>query len=273
MTLVKEQPQGAEELAHATGSFWWTDLATTDPVTAKEFYGALFGWQFDDVPVGEAMTYSMAMLKGQHVAAISGMNQQMRDEGVLPHWTSYLTVDDVDAATVRAMELGGTVLAEPFDVMDAGRMSLVTDPTDATLALWQTTGHPGAGLVNEHGTLTWNELATRDPEAAEAFYGGLVGWTSEKQQAGTMAYTSFTNPVNKRLAAGMVHMNEQWAGIPPHWMVYFAVDDVDETVNLAERIGGRVAVPPTDIPNVGRFALVVDPTGGHFSVITFTAKA
>jgi predicted enzyme related to lactoylglutathione lyase len=155
------------------GSFCWIDLGTTDVEGAKAFYGGLLGWQFEDLPAPEG-SYTMCRLRGRDVA---GIHRHAEEEGT--GWSSNVSVGDLDRATARARELGAEVLAEPFEVPGAGRTAVLRDPAGAVVSLWQAGGHAGAGLVNEVGAWSWNELVTPDLDRARAFYGELVGWTSE----------------------------------------------------------------------------------------------
>src|ERR687895_28174 len=116
-----------ERSSHAAGTFSWTDLATPDPEAAKRFYGELFGWEFDDQPMpGDAGDYSMGMKDGGVVAALYRAREDQP-----PAWASYVTVESADSTATKAGEVGGTLFGEPFDVMDAGRMALIQDPSGA----------------------------------------------------------------------------------------------------------------------------------------------
>lgn len=251
--------------SYAPGTFSWIDLNTTDAGGAKDFYGKLFGWTFEDMPAGEAGTYTMFRLDGNDTAGMSEMGSDQQAQGMPPNWLSYVTVADINASAERVKSLGGTMMMEPFDVMDVGRMGIVQDPTGAFFAIWEARSHIGARVVNEPGSLSWNELATPDSDKARDFYTGLFGWTAQAQQMPHMVYTTFLN--GERMNGGMVQMGEDMAGIPPHWMVYFAVEDCDASVKLAESLGGGVHIPPTDIPQTGRFSVIQDPQGAAFAVI------
>src|SRR3954469_13699672 len=219
-----------ERTSHTHGTFSWVDLGTTDQDAAKSFYSGLFGWDYDDNPAGEGVVYSMAKLGDKHVAAISPQMQQEREMGVPPHWNNYVTVDDIDAVAGRVGELGGQLSMPPFDVMEAGRMAVVMDPTGAVVMLWQAGQHPGATLVNAPGAFCWNELATRDPGSAEAFYSALLGWEFSRSEEGDPngpPYWMIKN--DEGWNGGMLGMGDAFpAEIPPHWGVYFAVDSVSE---------------------------------------------
>jgi predicted enzyme related to lactoylglutathione lyase len=255
-----------EMTEYKPGTFSWIDLATTDADGAKKFYQKLFGWSTTDNPAGPDMVYTMAELGGKPVAALYQQGAEQQSQGIPPHWLSYVTVANAAETAEKAKSLGGNVLMDAFDVMEAGRMALIQDPTGATFAIWQPQQHIGAHLVNEYGALIWNELATTDKNVATDFYTKLFGWSSQTQEMPSGPYTSFMN--GESMAAGMLEMTEEWGNIPPHWMVYFGTDDCDATVATAKELGGTILVDPTDIPSVGRFAVLQDPQGAAFSVIT-----
>lgn len=252
-----------EMTAYTPGTFCWIDLGTSDAAAAKKFYSELLGWQAVDMPAGPDMIYTMFQIDGKDVA---GMYQQGQDEqGIPPHWNSYVSVASVEEIAAKAKSLGGTVMVEPLDVFESGRMTVVQDPTGAVVAAWQPQRHIGAQLVNQPGTLCWNELATRDWQKAAEFYTQLFGWTAQTQPMAGTEYTVFSN--GDRMAAGMIQMTPEWGDIPPHWMVYLTVTDCDASAEKVTALGGKVLVPPTDIPDMGRFAVVQDPQGAAFSFI------
>jgi predicted enzyme related to lactoylglutathione lyase len=255
-----------EMKVYKPGTFCWTDLSTTDPEAAKKFYQNLFGWHTVDTPAGPDMVYTMAELEGKPVAALFQQGAEEQSQGIPPHWVSYVSVANAAETATKAQSLRGTVLVGPFDVMDAGKMAVIQDPTGAVLSAWEPRAHSGAGLVNQHGTLIWNELATRDADTAAQFYMKLFDWDSQTQDMPTGPYTSFLN--GDRMAAGMLKMTEEWGDMPPHWMVYFGADDCDAVAAKAKELGGEVLVPPRDIPSVGRFAVLQDPQGAAFSIIS-----
>lgn len=250
---------------YTPGTFSYAELATSDAAAARAFYTGLFGWEVDEIPMGEHGSYYMFRL-GSHVTAAMHQVGPEQAAGVPPHWGSYVTVASVDGSAARAAELGGTVLMAPFDVMDAGRMAVVRDPTGAVFSLWEARGHPGAQVLDEPGALCWNELATGDTERARDFYTGLFGWTPQEQDMGSMTYTTFMRGGER--AGGMYAITPEMAGMPPSWMVYFAVEDVDASTAHARELGAQVHVEPADIPGVGRFAMMADPQGAMLSLIT-----
>lgn len=250
---------------HAPGTFCWTDLAAHDNEGAKAFYTALFGWTVEDMPYGEGPNevYSMFSRGGHHVGASYTMDETQRSQGVPPAWLSYVAVESADRSAARAAELGGTVLAEPFDVLDSGRMALIADPGGAVLGLWEPRAHPGFGVRDEIGSLCWTELATRDVDRARDFYTGLFGWGTQEMDTG-IQYTMFT--LGEGMAGGMYTLPPDLE-MPVSWTPYFAVEDADATGERARELGGTVLMGPDDIPDIGRFVLLQDPQGALFYAI------
>jgi predicted enzyme related to lactoylglutathione lyase len=251
-----------ERTSYAQGTPNWVDLQTSDMNAAKAFYSGLFGWSYDDQSMPDGGVYSMAMLRGHQVAAIAPQPPEMSAAGVPPMWNTYLAADSVDDAVARVEAAGGKVAMAPFDIMDAGRMAFVMDPSGAAVALWQAGQHIGATLVNEPGTVTWNELITTDP-GVTAFYDDVLGLTaSAMDMGGGSPYTVFEaggQPVGGTAAP-------QMPGVPNHWHVYFEVADADAAAAKARELGGSVVAEPFDIP-VGRMAVLGDPQGAVFSII------
>lgn len=247
------------------GTFCWVELGTTDGEAAKKFYTELFGWDFTDSPIGPGMVYTMLKQDGKDVGALYQMPPEMTSNGVPPHWMSYVSVQSADETAAQAKELGATLMKEPFDVFEVGRMGVVQDPTGAMFALWQAGTHKGASIVNVPNSLCWNELATSDTETAGNFYAGLFGWGKNVQQMGPMTYTSFMN--GDRPAGGMYKPTPEMGNIPPHWLPYFAVGDADAMVKKAESLGAKTCAPLMDIPDTGRIAILQDPQGAAFAII------
>jgi uncharacterized protein len=241
-----------ERDAYAAGTFCWTDLGTTDAAAAREFYTGVLGWEAVEMPANDdGAMYVMFQVGGRDVAALYEMGEEEREQ-LAPHWSSYVSVADVDALSRRAGELEATVLAEPFDVMDSGRMAVVRDPTGALLHLWQPAGHIGAGRVNEPGCMAWNELATPDPGRAREFYRALLGWEAEADAAG---YATLRN--GGAVNGGMRPLRD---GEAPAWLVYFTVASLDEAAEHVHGGGGEIVVEPGD-GAAGRIAIVRDPQG------------
>jgi predicted enzyme related to lactoylglutathione lyase len=250
-----------ERTSYTPGTFCWTDLATTDQPAAKEFYGALFGWEAEDMPVGDGVFYSMMRLDGKDVAAIAPQPQQQRDAGVPPTWNSYVSVEDADAAVARAAELGGTAHAPAFDVLEAGRMAVLQDPQGAFFMVWQPRNHFGAALVNAPGALSWNELASPDIDASTRFYGGLFGWTFEEVPGMEQRYLSIKN----RGATNGGIREPSPPDAPPHWLVYFGAEEIDAALARVAELGGTKLAGPIDI-GIAKFGVVQDPQGATFAL-------
>ena len=242
--------------SYPNGTFCWIDLGTSDTDGAKAFYAGLFGWDLEDVPAGEGSTYTICRLQGRDVA---GIHRHTVDEGT--GWSSSISVDDVDAATATARELGGTVLTEPADLPGVARMAQIADPGGAAVVLSQPRGHIGAGLVNEVGAWGWNELVSPGLDAAKAFYADLFGWKAD-DIPGPIPRTSFSLG---ELLIGGGHVPSPQEGEAARWTVSFMVADADQSVAQVERLGGSVLLPPMDIP-IGKFSIVADPAGAAFTV-------
>jgi hypothetical protein len=251
-----------ERTSYTQGTPSWVDLPTTDQDAAKAFYAGVFGWTYDDQPMGEGAVYSIAKVRGLDVAAISPQPAEMAAAGAPPMWGTYITVDSADDAAAKVGAAGGKVLMEPMDVMNAGRMVLAMDPGGAMVAFWQANEHIGARLVNEPGSLAWNELITTDPSAAK-FYEQVAGMTTSVQDMGEgQPYTVFQ--AGEAMVGGTTP--PMMEGVPNHWHVYFSVGDADATVAKIAELGGTILVPPFDTP-VGRIAVAQDPQGAVFSIL------
>ena len=242
--------------SYAPGTFCWADLGTTDADAAKQFYTSVFGWEAVDTAVGDEGTYTMFRLDGSDVAALYELDEEQRAT-LTPHWSSYVSVEDVDAVVPRVRDLGGEVLAEPFDVEQAGRTAAVRDPTGATLHLWQPREQLGASLVNDPGCMVWNELASPDPARARDFFAELLGWTVEPEESGYGVIR-----LNGALNGGIRPPQD---AEPTHWLVYFTVGSCDDAIAAIREAGGGVIAGPFDTP-VGRVAAVGDPQGAAFAL-------
>lgn len=244
------------------GTPCWIDLGTPDQDAAGEFYGGLFGWEAEQDPRPEAGGYTMFTLRGKYVAAASPPQQ----EGIPPHWTTYIASDDVDETAARVRDAGGTVLADPFDVFDSGRMAVAQDPTGAIFGVWQAGTHHGAQLANEPGSFQWNECETRDVGAAEEFYKAVFGYGVEQMDMGQEEPYRLFMLGDHRVAGLFKITPEMGDEVPPNWMAVFSVADCDAAAAKATEVGGEVLYGPQDIP-VGRFAVLQDSTGAVFQVV------
>lgn len=248
----------------APGSFCWHELSTRGADGARSFYSALMGWgvETDETPMGPYHKWTHA---GGEFGAMYDMVGPMF-EGVPPHWMPYVLVTSVDESVARAKELGATILMEPMDATDAGRLAVLQDPTGAHVSLWEAKSHAGSTVDGtQAGVPIWTELATRDLDAAVAFYTGLFGWRAERKADGPMPYTEWWD--GDQCRGGMMEITPEMGEAPPHWLTYFSVDDCDACTSKAEALGADVCVPAFDIPGVGRMAVITDPQGATFAVI------
>ncbi len=250
---------------HQPGTFSWIDLATTDLEAAKKFYTALFGLKTADTPMGPDMVYTMLILKDKPVAALYQLNKEQQEQGMQPHWDSYVTVESVDKTVEKAKALEGTVLQEPVEVSGSGRMGIIQDPTGAVLALWEPKKEIGSHFKNIPGSLCWNELMTTDTEKAKTFFTRLFDWGSHTSEMINITYTAFLQ--DETPVAGMYKIPPEMAGVPSHWLPYFAVADCDQSFAKAQEMGATVLKPPTDIPGTGRFSVLQDPQGAAFAIL------
>jgi predicted enzyme related to lactoylglutathione lyase len=252
-----------EVIAYATGQPTWADVTTTDVSAAAVFYGGLFGWEAQTDPRPEAGGYTMFTIGGKAVAAAS--RPPPGQEDVPPHWTVYLASDDVDGTAARVQEAGGVVHLEPFDVLDAGRMTVAADPSGAVFGVWQARGHIGAQLAKEPGTLNWAEVQTHDRGAAQPFYERVFGYAAETIDMGGDEYVVFS--VGDTPVAGLVQIRADWGEMPSTWSAVFQVPDCDAAVARVQEAGGTLYHGPAELAGTGRFAVVADPWGAAFQVI------
>jgi uncharacterized protein len=255
---MQEAPQ------YKPGNFCWIELGTTDAGAAKTFYKEVFGWDYFDAPMGPDMVYTLININGKEIGGLYQLTSEMLAHQIPAHWLSYVAVDNADNATAQATAAGATVMKGPFDVPEAGRMSVIQDPTGAVFAVWQDKGNAGSAVNRDVGSFCWNELGTNDTQKAADFYSTLFGWAREAFP-GPMEYTIFKN--GEEGIAGMYEITPEMGPVPPHWLVYFAVDDCDASVQKATDAGGGVIKPAEDIPGVGRFAILRDPASAVFAVL------
>jgi len=267
----------------------WVDTSRPDPEAVLPFYGGLFGWEFEDVmPEGSDGAYFTGRIRGGDVAAVGSI-----PDGAPPMamWNTYVWVENADEAAAKARDAGGAVAMEPFDVMGAGRMAVLTDPEGAAFCVWQAKSHKGAKVVNEHGSLNFNGLATRDPEGAKMFYGAVFGWKTLALPDALMwtlpGYGDHLEESSPGLREQMAQMGapegfidvvaavnpiaDEEPDTPAHWSVTFAVDDADATAAKASELGGEVVAGPFDAPWT-RMAVIEDPHGATFIASQFVLE-
>jgi predicted enzyme related to lactoylglutathione lyase len=241
----------------------WVDLGSPDVESSSRFYNQLFGWRSQDLGE-EAGHYTMFFQDGKMVAAVGPLQSQ----GQPPAWSTYIATTNADETARKVTEAGGKVLVPPFAVMDQGTMGVFADPGGAVFSVWQPAAHKGAELSNTPVSFCWNELATRDIDAARAFYTRVFPWAAKvNDMPDGGKYIEWQ--VEGRSVAGGTTMGQMYPpDVPPHWLVYFAVASTDDTVKRAQGLGAKVLAPAMDIPQ-GRFAVLSDPQGAAFAVFQF----
>jgi predicted enzyme related to lactoylglutathione lyase len=268
----------------------WVDTSQPDPEAAVAFYRGLFGWDFEDaMPPGSDGKYFIARLRGGDVAAVGSQPDGGPASAV---WNTYVWVESADETAAKVVDAGGRIVMEPFDVMNAGRMAVLTDPEGATFCVWQAREHKGARIVNEPGSLNFNTLNTRDVDRAKSFYGSVFGWetlglgvgAAMWRLAGYGEFLEQSDPgLLKRMAdsgaprgfedvvAALNPISEDQPQVPAHWSVTFAVENADATAERAVELGGQVVVPPLDAPWV-RMTVIADPQGAVFTASKFVPE-
>jgi predicted enzyme related to lactoylglutathione lyase len=275
----------SEQDRYIPGVPCWIDTTQPDPEKAAAFYGDLFGWELEDVmPADSPVRYYIARLRGGDVAAVASQQNGGPQNAV---WNTHVWVEDADETAARVRAAGGTVLVEPDDIGDWGRMAVFADPAGAAFRVWQAKAHRGAAIVNEPGSLNFNDLNTRDLEGANSFF----GWEILDVGGGAMwalpGYGDFLERRTPGMRENMAGMGaperfedvvasvnpipDDQPDVPAHWGVTFAVDDADAIAARAAQLGGRVVVPPFDAPWV-RMTIISDPQGATFTASKFVAE-
>jgi uncharacterized protein len=265
----------------------WVDTSQPDPEAAVTFYSRLFGWECEEMMSPEAEgRYLMAKIRGGDVAAIGSLPPNMPQRAV---WNTYVSVANADDTAASVKDAGGAVMVGPFDVMDAGRMAVCADPEGAVFSIWQANRHFGAQIVNEHGTVNFNGLNTRDVDGAKAFYSAVFGWQTLTLPTGDALWTrpgygdelERTNPGLRKMVAdvggppgfedvvaALKAIGPDHAEMPAHWDVTFGVDDADAAARAAVELGAKVLAGPIDVP-WARMTVIEDPQGATFTASQF----
>ncbi len=267
----------------------WVDTSQADPEAATRFYGELFGWTFEDVmPPDSPGRYVLASRPGGNVAAIGSQPEGAPREAA---WDTYIWVEDADETAEKVRAAGGTVVLEPYAVGPFGRTAVVADPAGATFSLWQAGTHRGAAVVNEHGSVNFNNLHTRDAEGSKAFYGAVFGWdllgVGDYNMWALPAYGDFLEARNpgqrenmtsmgaperfQEVVASLVRIGDDEPDATSHWSVTFGVDDADDIAQRASALGGTTLVAPFDGPWV-RSTVIRDPQGATFTASKFVPE-
>jgi predicted enzyme related to lactoylglutathione lyase len=267
----------------------WVDMTSPDPEAAAEFYKGLFGWELEDaMPAGSAGKYFIARIRGGDVAAVGSQSEGAPPMAV---WNTYVWVDSADRTAVKVEAAGGQVLRAPFDVAEAGRMAVFSDPEGAVFCVWQAGKHRGAQIINEHGSVNFNNLNTHDVEGAKAFYGAVFGWhTLDLPGFHAWSLRSYGDRLEELdpglrerigsvgapggfedVVAALIPLGDDQPGVPANWSVTFAVHDSDAIAEQATQLGGQVVLPPFDAPWV-RMTVITDPQGATFTASKFVPE-
>ena len=262
---------------HAFSTFSWADVSSTDADGAKAFYGGLFGWDFTDITAvdmmgtnlppdlpGETVMYTMCSLNGKLVCGLS----RSMSEDMPTSWNAYVNVEDADATVARARELGGSADMGVMDIADSGRMAFIKDPNGGMCGIWQAHSHRGADVLGEPDTFTWAEHNTRDRGAATGFYTALFDWEAgSRPEAPDYTLLRRKGANESDWVAGLREMDPRWPSeIPPTWVVYFRVANLDAKVQTVKGLGGSVMTDPEPFP-FGRFCWAMDPQQGAFIIV------
>ena len=253
----------------------WVATVHPDPEKAVSFYTKLFGWEAANLMPPEAPSkYFVCTRRGRDVAAVGSA----RESDIVPSaWDTYIWAESADDTLAKVADAGGSVILEPFDLLDAARIAVLADPAGAVFGVWQPGEHRGAQLVNEPGAWSISQLNTRDPEGAKAFYGAVFGWETDTFDMGEGEITLWRlpgyvggepeQPVSREVVGVMVPMSgdRSTKDVPAHWRVDFWVEDIDAAADKAAELGGEIKMPPFHT-SVGRSAILADPQGAVFSV-------
>jgi uncharacterized protein len=249
---------------YAPGTPSWVELSSPDVDASAAFYGELMGWSATEAGGPESGGYRMFQQGEQNIAGLMGHMQ----EGQPTAWATYVSVADAEETAGKVKAAGGSVIVEPMDVMDIGRMAFFADTAGAAFGVWQPKSFAGADLVNEPNSLCWNEVLTRDSEAGKAFYPAVFGWDAGRPsfEGAPESYTVWE--LDGKPVGGMMQMTDELfpPEVPSHWQVCFAVADCDATFNKGRELGASVIAEPMDMP-IGRFAGLIDPQGASFTIM------
>ena len=255
------------ESAWPEGTPCWVDLQVDDVTAARAFYSDLFGWEIFDGPE-DAGGYVMALKNGKPAA---GIGPKMGQDGMPNVWTTYIAADSADAVTKKISEAGGMVFAEPFDVLDVGRMAVAADPSGAVFGVWESKLHTGANIYNENGAYVWNEVHTLAYDKVLPFYESVFGYTYENMGAGEMTYTICKLPGESDGIAGIADMSKMGAPAS-YWLAWFQVDDLDDALAKATAAGSSVMMGP-EPSAFGRMAIIAGPQGEVLGLINTKDRA
>ena len=245
------------------GRFTWHDLVTTDSAGAQAFYNKVAGW--GTAPWGPPeQPYTMWTANGTPIGGIGALSADEQAKGIPPYWMGHIATTDLDATVAQVPALGGAVLLPPTPIPTVGRFAIVRDPYGATFSAFQSEneapGHEGPAAVGE---FSWRELATKDLDGALAFYGKLFGWTlgTDMDMGPNGIYRIFNR--HDQMMGGMYLITEAMP-MPPSWLYYVRVADIDAAAGAVTAAGGAIVQPVMDIPG-GKIFIATDPQGAMFA--------
>jgi predicted enzyme related to lactoylglutathione lyase len=277
----------AEPDRYIPGVPCWADTSQPDPEAAVDFYSGLFGWECENVmPPDAPGKYFIGRIRGEDAGAVTGLAEGAPEAAT---WNTYIQVESADETALKAAKAGATIINEPFDVMEDGRMAVLADPEGAVFCIWEPKAFKGAAIVNEHGSVNFNDLHTRDPESAKRFYGEVFGWETLDVGASFTAWAlpaygdrlEELNPGHRELmkeggapegfesvVASMLQIPDDQPDTPAYWGITFGIDDADAAAKKAVELGGEVLLPPMEAPWV-RMTVLRDPQGATFTASQF----
>jgi predicted enzyme related to lactoylglutathione lyase len=252
------------------GKFVWFELVSRDPRKAQAFYEEVLGWKVAPFPMGD-VTYEM-ILAGDTLDTMIGGYAAPESDRQRAHWISYVSVEDVDATAKAATAEGGKVVEAPSDIPGVGRKARIADPQGAEMCVMRNAAGDPPDTAMAHGGFAsvtsgrwlWNELHTSHPTRALAFYEKVLGFSQRSMDMGPGGIYHILSRGGVDRGGVTSHLQ---AGVPPHWLPYVAVDDADATIARARKIGATIPMDPEDIPGVGRFGVLQDPTGAVLAIM------
>lgn len=248
------------------GRFLWHDLITSDVAAAVAFYTAVTGWTVQEMPTGEGQPpYTMWVnAAGEPVGGAAALTSKDVAMGTGPYWMSHVGTPDARSTYAEAMAAGASSLVPPTAIPGIGYYAVLADPQGATFAIYEPEAVATEPTTAALGSFSWHELATSDQDAAIAFYARLFGWesrgTHDMKAMGT--YELFGRGAH---VYGGVFTREK-ATVPPNWLVYVRVADLEGAGAAVAEHGGEVMFGPCDVPGGDRITICRDPQGGMFAL-------
>jgi predicted enzyme related to lactoylglutathione lyase len=250
---------------HQPGTFCWVELGTLDTKAAKQFYSELFGWKVNDVEYAKNQFYTMLQINDKPVAALYELNQQQKEMNVAPHWMSYVCSDNANETVEMAKKHGGKVLMEAMDVMEEGRMGMIQDPEGAILGVWEPKNHKGFYYKEIPGTVCWVEHASHEKDKSIPFLENVFNWKAKTEPMGEMDYTTFF--LGEAMVGGSYNLPPDMKDVPSNWIPYFAIENLDKSLDQVTGLKGKILMPKTYVKGVGHFAVIQDPQGAVLGLL------